>query len=323
LKIFNIIIPFKMNEQIYPGPSQMAKIDGSKVRSLREAKGLTQLYIATVVGVTTDTISRWENKRYPSIKEENALKLAEALEVPLDEILEKEEEIVKPEETPTAVVSRSKQPKSNRILLWLMLLVVFLLLPFAWYHFQKPEPITIFATRLLPPHIPGGQPFPVIIQVRTKLHGPFSLILRETLPADCEPIVSSPPFTGMDKKTGSLKWITRTNGQVTTFVYLARKLVSESSTPDDTSLRFSGSVTLRDKKSSETTIAGSLVLPLAAYHWADANKDNRIEDDEILAVYDTFSALDNVEYDWQEIDDIWSGEGYRWDGNKKEFVILQ
>ena len=65
----------------------MVKIDGSRVRNLRESKGLTQLYIATVVGVTTDTISRWENNRYPTIRRENALKLAEALEVPLDDIL--------------------------------------------------------------------------------------------------------------------------------------------------------------------------------------------------------------------------------------------
>lgn len=300
----------------------MAKIDGSKVRNLREAQGLTQLYIATVVGVTTDTISRWENKRYPSIKEENALKLAEALEVTLDDILEKEEKPVK-EEAPTAAVSQSRPPKSNRILLWLMLLIIVLLLPFVWSHFMQPEPVTIFASRLLPPHIPVGPPFPVIIQVKTKLKGPFSLILREMLPADCEPIVSAPPFTGMDKKTGSLKWITRTNGQIATFVYLAKKVITESGIPGDTSLRFSGSVTLRDNKSPETTIAGSLVLPIADYHWADANRDNRIDDAEILAVYDTFSALDNVEYDWQEIDDIWSGEGYRWDESKKEYVILQ
>lgn len=312
-----------MSEQIYPGPSQMVQIDGSKVRSLREAQGLTQLYIATVVGVTTDTISRWENKRYPSIKEENGLKLAEALEVTLDDILEKEEEIKDTEETPTLAVSQSRAPKSNRILLWLLLLVVILLLPFVWYHFKQPEPVTIFATRVLPPHIPAGQPFPVIIQVETKEQGPFSLILRETLPADCEPIVSSPPFTGMDKKNGSLKWISRTAGQVTTFVYLAKRLVTESSTPNSAPLRFSGSVTLRDKKSSETTIAGSQVLPLADYHWADANRDNRIGDAEILAAYDTFSALDNIEYDWQEIDDIWSGEGYHWDRSKQEYVIRQ
>jgi transcriptional regulator with XRE-family HTH domain len=301
----------------------MVQIDGSKVRSLREAKGLTQLYIATVVGVTTDTISRWENKRYPSIKEENAIKLAEALEVALDDILEKEKKIVQPEETPTSAVSQKSSPKSKRIFLWLMVLAFVLLLPFAWYHLKQPEPVTIYATRLLPPHIPVGQPFPVIIQVETKQEGPFSLILRETLPAGCEPIVSAPPFTGIDKKTGSLKWIARATGQVTTFVYLARKSVTESNTSENTPLRFSGNVTLRDKKSSETTIAGSLVLPLADYHWADANRDNRIADAEILAVYDTFSALDNIEYDWQEIDYIWSGEGYYWDGNKQQYIIKQ
>ena len=49
----------------------------SYFKEIREKKGLTQLYIATAVGVTTDTISRWENRRYPSIKTENGEKLAE------------------------------------------------------------------------------------------------------------------------------------------------------------------------------------------------------------------------------------------------------
>ena len=301
----------------------MVKIDGSKVRILRESKGLTQLYIATVVGVTTDTISRWENKRYPSIKEENALKLAEALEVSLEQIFEKEGEPSKPDEPPTVDVSQSRTQKSNRILLWLLLLIIVLLLPFIWYSVKQPEPITIFATRLLPPHIPAGQPFPVIIQVAMKQQGPFSLILRETLAEGCEPIVSAPSFTDFDKKTRSLKWIARTTGQITTFVYLVKKNSTEPGTTNETSLRFSGSVTLRDKKSSETIIAGSMVLPLANYHWADANRDNRIEDAEILAVYDTFSALDNIKYDWQKIDEIWSGEGYYWDDSKQEYIIRQ
>ncbi len=298
----------------------MVKIDGSKVRSLRESKSLTQLYMATVVGVTTDTISRWENKRYPSIKEENARKLAEALEVSLAEILEKEEELSKPDETPALTVSRPRIQKSNRVLLWLLLLLVVLLLPYIWYSFKQPLPVTIFATRLLPPHIPSGQPFPVVITVTTKQEPPFSLILKETLPAGFEPIVSDPPFTGFDKNTGSLRWIARATGQVTTFVYLAKK-TGHAFEADETPLRFSGSVTLRDKKSSETTIAGSLVLPLADYHWADANRDNRIEDAEILAVYDTFSSLDNINYDWQKIDEIWSGKGYYWDTANKEYII--
>jgi transcriptional regulator with XRE-family HTH domain len=310
-----------MSEQTFPGPYQMVKIDGSRVRSLRESKGLTQLYIATVVGVTTDTISRWENKRYPSIKEENALKLAEALEVSLEQILEKEEEPVEPEDAPAIPLAPSRTPKSNRILLWILPLIVVLLLPFIWYRFKQPAPVALFASRLLPPHIPAGQPFPVIIQVTTKQPGPFSLILKEMLPENCEPIVSAPPFTSFDKKTGSLKWITRTTGQSTTLVYLAKKLRNVPGAANDTPLRFSGSVTLRDTKSSEIIIAGSLILPLAGYHWADANRNNRIEDTEILAAYDTFSALDTINYDWQQIDEIWSGKGYSWDESKQEYII--
>ncbi len=67
------------------------RIDGDRIRRLREEKELTQLYVATVVGVTTDTVSRWENRRYQTVKRQNALKLAQALEVDLNDILEKEE----------------------------------------------------------------------------------------------------------------------------------------------------------------------------------------------------------------------------------------
>ena len=74
----------------FSGIVPMVGIDGTKIRKLREEKGLTQLYLSTVVGVTTDTISRWENKRYPTIKLENAEKLAHALQVKLDDILEDE-----------------------------------------------------------------------------------------------------------------------------------------------------------------------------------------------------------------------------------------
>lgn len=312
-----------MSEQKYPGPARMVKIDGSKVKSLRESKGLTQLYIATVVEVTTDTISRWENKRYPSIKEENALKLAEALEVELEQILEKDDGSFEPDETPKITLSTTKKTRSRSLsLLWLLLLVFILLLPFLWYNVKQPEPVTtILASRLLPPHTPANQPFPVIIQVTTKQPGVFSLILKETLPEGCEPLVSDPPYTGFDKKTRTLKWINRTAGDVTTFVYLAKKTMKKSAAADMTPMHFNGSVTLRDKKSTETVIAGSQVLPLADYHWADANRDNRIEDEEILAAYDTFSALDYINYDWQKIDQIWSAESYYWDPGKREYVI--
>ena len=312
-----------MSEQIFNGPMQMARIDGTRVRNLREAKGLTQLYIATVVGVTTDTISRWENRRYPSIKVENALKLAEALEVPVDDILEKEAETPVPEPESAGTPLSSRPSKASRIPLWLMLLAIALLLPFIWFHFNRqPEPVlNISASRLLPPQTPANQPFPVIIKVENMTPGPSSLILRERLPDGCIPIVSDPHFTGIDNRTGHLKWIVRTSGQVTPFVYLAKLTADQAKLPEKTSLHFNGSVTLRDEMSSETTIGGAQELPLADYHWADANRDNRIADEEILAVYDSFSALDNVGYDWQEIDAIWSADGYDWDGSSGKFVI--
>ncbi len=77
-----------MTDNSFAGPMSMVKIDGAKIKQLREQQGLTQLYLATAVEVTTDTISRWENRRYPSIKRDNGLKLAEALNVPLEDILE-------------------------------------------------------------------------------------------------------------------------------------------------------------------------------------------------------------------------------------------
>ena len=123
----------------------------------------------------------------------------------------------------------------------------------------------------------------------------------------------------IDKKTGSIKWLSRTHGLLTTFVYMARQ---GPATDGGSSLRFSGSVTLRDGGASGTSISGSQVVPIVNYHWADTNQDNRIYDDEILEAYDVFSALDELDYDWQEIDDIWSGEGYHWDEKLLKYVIL-
>ena len=43
-------------------------IDGKKLRLFRERQKLTQLYLATSVEVTTETISRWENNKHPTFK---------------------------------------------------------------------------------------------------------------------------------------------------------------------------------------------------------------------------------------------------------------
>ena len=46
--------PEKLEKPPFPGVA----VDGTKLRTIREGKKLTQLYVASVVGVTTDTISR-------------------------------------------------------------------------------------------------------------------------------------------------------------------------------------------------------------------------------------------------------------------------
>ena len=103
-----------MTEQNYPAGPAMVKIDGTRVRAIREQKGLTQLYVATVVEVTTDTVSRWENKRYPTIKKENGLKLAEALEVDLSEILDSaEDEASQENDASESVVKRHPPPATD------------------------------------------------------------------------------------------------------------------------------------------------------------------------------------------------------------------
>ncbi|MGB3225713.1 MAG: helix-turn-helix transcriptional regulator, partial [Desulforhopalus sp.] len=97
-----------MADNSFSSPMNMVKIDGAKIKLLREQQGLTQLYLATAVEVTTDTISRWENRRYPSIKKDNGLKLAEALNVQLEEILEAPEE-EQTESSPCHVQSTNSQ----------------------------------------------------------------------------------------------------------------------------------------------------------------------------------------------------------------------
>ncbi len=141
-----------------PGVTAPPKIDGATIRRLREEKGLPLLHVATVVGVTTDTISRWENRRYPSIRPENAKKLAEALGVSLAEILEPDAPAATPNE-PAETLSPSP-PRSRRVGIGLALLLaltigaVFL----AWWFNARP-PVKVGAVRILPSHAPVGLSF--------------------------------------------------------------------------------------------------------------------------------------------------------------------
>ncbi len=107
-----------MNHTGYEDRVSTVCIDATEVKRIREDAQLTQLYVSKVVGVTTDTISRWENNRYPTIRRENALKLAEALEVQLDDIL------LKPvAEEPASVITTRK----NSPFVWLFFAILLLI----------------------------------------------------------------------------------------------------------------------------------------------------------------------------------------------------
>jgi transcriptional regulator with XRE-family HTH domain len=59
---------------------------GKTLAGLREAAGLTQVELAQKAGVPIDTLRRWEQDRnLPRVND--ALKLAKALEISLDELI--------------------------------------------------------------------------------------------------------------------------------------------------------------------------------------------------------------------------------------------
>ena len=317
-----------MNEDILPGGSQaIARIDGTKIRAIRERKELTQLYVATVVGVTTDTISRWENRRYPTIKQENALKLAEVLEVDLAEILDAETVAAElpEEETPAVAAGGGRGRKGVPLLLTLGVAVIALALGAALL--LKPKavnevaPAIITARRILPAHVAPGQLFPVLIRINITPPGTNSMIVRESVPLDCLIIKGLPAFAALDEKNGELKWIGKATDE-TIFSYLAR---AKPSVAVGRQLIFSGAATLKQGgDSARIAIMGDGTLAVQQLHWADANGDHRIDDEEILAVYDQLEAIALLGVNELQagVEDIWAASGYRWDEAAGDFVIV-
>jgi transcriptional regulator with XRE-family HTH domain len=309
------------------GVIPMVRIDGARVRRLRESKGLTQLYLSTVVGVTTDTISRWENRHYQSIKLDNAEKLAGALEVSLDEILEQSQNV--PGSTPRQEDGAGAQedipPKQaqRKIKLLIMAVAFFAvavvgLLLFALFP-RQPQGF-LSAERILPPQAPPGQTFPVLIRVRSVGKGPISLILKESLPAGSKSPQAVPSPTSVDLKDNSLKWISRSETGESVYTYLCQVPAGAAY---GERLSFSGTVTRKQTLGEQEPVAGAVALAVAPFHWADANRDQVIDDEEILAVYDLYSDIDGLDFDRDRIDSIWAAGGYRWDEKKKKYVIAE
>ncbi len=305
------------------GAMAMVRIDGARVKQLREQKGLTQLYVATVVQVTTDTISRWENKKYPTIKRDNALRLAEALEVPLEEVLEttaSEEEL---DESP-ANDEQKEQPTTadrRRRSRWMPAVAAFAVAAafiaiLLWYFLQHRSQPRIYARRILPAQCTAGQPFPVAIQVYSRGRREAAIILKERVPPDVQILATEPPLSPANLKDHILKWLQKGKGKML-FTYVATIKAGFNSKDS-----FSGTVASSKSKGSPVAVAGNGTIRLTNHHWADTNGDNVISDKEILQVYGQYGDLQKLNIDIDQIEEMWLGSGYRWDPKQKKYIIL-
>ncbi|MFW8600770.1 helix-turn-helix transcriptional regulator [Desulfobacterota bacterium M19] len=317
--------------KISRGGVPMVKINGRKIRELREALDLTQLYMATTVEVTTDTISRWENRRYPSIKRANALKLAEALQVELAEILDEEEQTSPPqtehdaaENTPPPAAPEIIQPqtasgskKKSLPLIAILLTGIGIIIAALWWWQSAYLNPRISARRILPDHSVPGRSFPVLLRIRNTGRKPLSFIIREYIPAGAKVILAhSAAAVTVDKKTGSLKCLGRIKHGELTLGYIL-KTQRGLKAP----LKLRGTITSRRFGGRPQTISGNNEVKMLPFHWADKNMDNRIDDQEILTVYDDYSEVKGLKIDMDLIENIWFGSSYSWNAKTAKFII--
>jgi hypothetical protein len=182
---------------------------------------------------------------------------------------------------------------------------------------NKPETAAISIQRVVASHFIAGQPLPVFLVAKTQADHSVSLIIREKLPPGCRLLAAAPPLSGKNPDDNTLKWLTKISGDG----LIAFSVVTEPG--------FQGSLTfngiLKEANSSETaiTIGGDTTSISGLHHWADTDGDNRISDEEILAVYDLVSGDGQAMVDLDLLEEIWLGDGYTWQPELQKIVIIQ
>ncbi len=300
-----------MNQNNFTEKSSVVCLDAAMVKRIRERGQLTQLYVSKVVGVTTDTISRWENNRYPTIRRENALKLAEALEVPLDDIL------LKPvaESTDAEVAVRKSSP-----VLWLFLAALALVvmwLAFSFFSVPPPPAVSVTADRILPNFAGPGSTVPVQVNLthRTQSGG---VILREYFPKGWKLVEAFPPASSLDNVNGIARWIIKAGDDRARVVYLVQV---DSATKMNSEASFQGDIIAsREGNQSAVPIQGESKMTVAPFHWADSDGNGRIDDGEMLEGSFTIEDMAGVHLDWHDLEMLWDADSYLWDARKKQFV---
>lgn len=306
-------------------------LDGVAVRRIREEKRLTQLYVAKVVGVTTDTISRWENNRYPTVRRENLFKLAEALEssahllVKADVFAEEGvEEIGSAEASSPA---QGKTPPPVHPFLYPGMIALLLILGFISYRLLSPPsspsvvvPADFAATRILPRYAAPG----MIIPVRLRLNvddATKRYIIREHFPPGWEVIEASPPASSIDNQDGMARWIVKQGEQRSLIVYLVRV---DDRSPMGMIARFRGEIVANlDEKNQSIASVGEAEMTIGPYSWSDLNGDSTIDDAEMLEASLAFEELEGVHLDWKELEHLWDAGQYRFDPSGRRFVPIK
>ncbi len=296
-----------MTRQLPPTVS----IDGRTIRRVREEKKLTQLYVAKVVGVTTDTISRWENNRYPNIKRDNALALAEALEVPVEMLLRRDEHGGDEEREPLPSGSRRRLVAGFLLVSFLLAAGFFLLVGR-----QAEDGGRVLAVRLLPRYAAPGSVIPVRVAIDRKLDG-RGYILREHFPGGWKLIEASPPASSLDNINGTARWIVKPGEKRERIVYLLRV---GAGSPDDPMAKFAGEVVIKgEADDGAARVGGKETVEVAPFLWPDQDGNHVIDDAEILAASDVFDEMKGVHLDWNFLESVWDAGSYQWLAEKKLF----
>lgn len=310
-------------------------LDGAAVRRIREEKRLTQLYVAKVVGVTTDTISRWENNRYPTVRRENLFKLAEALEAPAQQLIKADvftedggAEAESPEEFPAVQeFQKSKKASLTRLILPLGIITLLFVLGFIGYRLLRPAmfssvlaPPDFAATRILPRYAAPGMIIPVRLRLNvddeTKRY-----IIREHFPPGWELIESSPPASSIDNQDGMARWIVKQGEKRALIVYLVRV---DNRAPLKMIGRFRGEVVANlEEKNQSITSGGATEMTVGPYNWSDLNGDSSIDDTEMLEASQAFEEMEGVHLDWKELESLWDAGRYRLDPTAKRFIPVK
>ncbi len=317
---------------MYSSLPQTVRLNSKKIKKIREERGLTQLYVATVVGVTIDTISRWENKRYPSVKRENALKLAQTLEVDVEEILEEAlENDVNPDKEPQTQQgedhssSSGTQPKRYnktwRVFLMASVAAIFTMAGLlTGYLIFRPSSLSldIDALRCLPAHSAPGSMFPVLIRIDISPKAKRTVLIKEDIPRTLKISKAVPKYTSFEK--GLLKWIYQGETSNLRFVYVARMPLSIK---ENKRLRFKGTVTIKTDQTVSVGIGGNNRIVSAPFHWADKNQDNQIDDEEILDAYELLSGVSGMNKLLKEVETLWASGMYQWDQKTRKYITAK